>query len=371
MKRLHLLALLGAFTAVTVLSGCGKKEVVEEPKAEIITSKDVAETTEEPTPEPTPEGEQIPEGMVKSYLTGEHVPEAIGNRRPVAIMLNNIVDAVPQYGISRAGVVYEAPVEGDITRLMGIFENYDDLEKIGSVRSSREYYIFFAHEFDALYAHFGQAAYAVPFLEQDFIHNLSGLSDYGDDIYYRTSDRKAPHNVYTSFAGIQKGIADYGYTQTYDSEYDGHYQFAKVGESVDLQESDGATAANLIKLDCFDFNKPWFEYDPETQKYKRFQYGDIQIDEMTGEQLAFDNILIQYTSYVPHDSNGYLNLDVISGGQGKYITHGKAIDVEWAKDEPWGVTHYINMQNQEITMNTGTTFVAIVLNDTLDKLSIQ
>ena len=65
--------------------------------------------------------------MMKSYLTGEYVSPAIGQRRPVAVMLNNIQAAVPQAGIANAGVVYEAPVEGGITRLMGIFEDYDNL----------------------------------------------------------------------------------------------------------------------------------------------------------------------------------------------------------------------------------------------------
>ncbi len=377
MRKAKLWMIAGILAAVTLFSGCGEQQQkeqtpIDESKINIQTSQDVAEKPEG-TPEPTPEEdeEEIPEGMVKSYLTGEHVPEAQGRRRPVAIMLNNIIDACPQYGISRAGVVYEAPVEGNITRLMGIFENYDDLEKIGSVRSCREYYIFFATEFNALYAHYGQAAYAVPYLEQDFIHNLSGLSNFGGDIYYRTTDRKAPHNAYTSYDGIQRGIVDYGYSQEYDADYDGHYQFAKVGESIDLEDANGATPANVVRFDCFDHNKPWFEYDPSTQKYKRFQFGDIQIDEMTGEQLTFDNILIQYTSYEPYDNHGYLNLDVIYGGQGKYITHGKAIDVRWEKDAPWGKTHYITMQNQEITMNTGTTMVEIVLNDKLDKLTIQ
>ena len=59
------------------------------------------------------------------------------------------------------GVVYEAPVEGDITRLMGIFEDYKDLERIGSVRSCRDYISFmrmnlmqFMHIMDSLLLHF-------------------------------------------------------------------------------------------------------------------------------------------------------------------------------------------------------------------------
>lgn len=372
------LALLLA--ASCLLAGCSKDtsqetaEVTPEPELVIQTSKDVLPPTEEATPEPTPEEEEeeeAPEGMVRSYLTGQFVPKEQGRRRPMAIMLSNIIDATPQSGISRAGVVYEAPVEGNITRLMGIFEEYDDLERIGSVRSCREYYIFFANEFNALYTHYGQAAYAVPFLEQDFVHNLSGLGAHGGDIFYRTTDRVPPHNAFTSFEGLQRGIKDYGYTQEYNEDYDGHYLFVKGEETTELQEADGAVTANKVTLGGFQHNNPWFEYDETTKKYKRFQFGKPHIDEMTGQQLEFDNILIQYTSYKPYDDHGYLNLDVISGGMGKYITHGKAIDVRWEKDKPWGITHYITPQNRELVMNTGKTIVEIVLDDSINMLTIE
>ena len=89
-----------------------------------------------------PDGETQAETQVKSYLTGENVPESIGRRRPVAVMLGNNISGAPQSGIGHAGVVYEAPVEGNITRLMGIFEDYDGLERIGSVRSCRDYYLY-------------------------------------------------------------------------------------------------------------------------------------------------------------------------------------------------------------------------------------
>ena len=94
------------------------------------------------------------DGMVRSYLTGQWVPAEAGNRRPVAVMMSNDKAALPQYGINRAGVVYEAPVEGGMNRYMAIIEEYDDLERIGSVRSCRTYYTYFAREFDAVYAHY-------------------------------------------------------------------------------------------------------------------------------------------------------------------------------------------------------------------------
>lgn len=356
------LAIACACTLAT--TGCKKKEKEATPaEPKIQTSKDV-----EQTPQATPVDESLPEGMMESYLSGELVPQEKGMRRPVAVMLNNIRDAVPQTGIARADVVYEAPVEGNITRLMGIFEDYDDLEKIGSVRSCREYYLFFAQEFEAIYAHYGQAIYAKPFLEEDFIYNLSGLDKYSKDIFYRTSDRVAPHNAYTSFEGIQRGIEDYGYTKEHSSGYKGHYLFADTDTEEEL---DSGTTANMVRLDCYATNRPWFEYDGETKRYKRFQYEGPQIDDATGEQLLYDNLLIQYHSYKPYDQNGYLNIDAISGGSGKFITHGKAIDIRWEKDAVWGVTHYFDADEKEIHLNRGKTWVAIVLDDKTDGILIE
>ena len=57
-------------------------------------------------------------------------------------MMSNDKAALPQYGINRAGVVYEAPVEATMNRYLAIMENYDDLTRIGSVRSCRTYYVY-------------------------------------------------------------------------------------------------------------------------------------------------------------------------------------------------------------------------------------
>ena len=194
------------------------------------------------------EGNQT-ETQVKSYLTGESVPESIGRRRPVAVMMGNNISGAPQSGIGHAGVVYEAPVEGNITRLMGILEDYDELERIGSVRSCRDYYLFYANEFNAIYAHYGQAAYALPYLEQHVIDNLNGIQ-IGKLAFFRTTDRKAPHNAYTDASHLQAGIDAMGYSQEYKEEYTGHYLFAEDGtETV----PDGITAS-LVKLDNFTDN---------------------------------------------------------------------------------------------------------------------
>ena len=87
-------------------------------------------------------------------------------------MYNNIINAIPHSGLYNADVCYEAPVEGSITRIMGIFENYSKLKKMGSVRSCRIYYCAFANEWDAIYSHFGQSKYALDYLKSGSIDKV-------------------------------------------------------------------------------------------------------------------------------------------------------------------------------------------------------
>lgn len=309
-------------------------------------------------------------GMVRSFLTGKLVPESIGRTKAISVMFNNIQDALPQSGISNAEVIYESPVEGGITRLMGILEDYQDVERIGSVRSCRNYYVYFAREFNTYYLHFGQAVYALDLLNLDSTLNLSGLESEGEIVYYRSDDFASPHNVFTNYNRIWEGIDYMNYPTTYSDEYlstNGHYIFAADDAPVTLEQ--GTDAA--VVAPGYSYNNAHFIYDAETGKYTRYQYGDTQIDYLTGNALKYDNIIFQYCDWAPFDENGYLNIDVLSGGSGKYITKGKAIDITWKKDEVnteepfanenFGVTHYYDADGNEITLNQGKTWVCIVL----------
>lgn len=315
----------------------------------------------------------------KSYLTGETISSEIGRKRPIALMFNNIYDAIPQYGIEKAGVVYESPVEGSITRLMGIMEDYQDAARIGSVRSCRNYYIYMAREFNSIYCHFGQAVYAEPILNLNTTHNLSGLSDYGEIVYYRSDDRVSPHNVFTDYGRIQSGIEYQGYYTDYADGYTGHYTFAADGETTTL---DGGEDAQVV-LPGYTYNHARFQYDPETGLYDRYQYGEAQIDGNTGNQLSYRNIILQYCDWEYFDSNGYLNINMTGGGEGKFITNGKAIDIYWEKEfqdpdseyyctiesersyvpvrfSDFNVTRYYDLAGNEIRLNPGKTWVCII-----------
>ena len=310
------------------------------------------------------------DGMIKSYLTGEWVSETIGMRRPVAVMLNNIKEAQPMTGVSAAGVIYECVVEGSLTRMMGIFEDYDNLDKIGSVRSCRNYFVYYALEFDAIYAHYGQSAYAVSLLEQDYVDNLSGLSGIGGTVFYRTSDRVAPHNAYASGKGINMGIEKLGFRKEYSEKYKGKFTFASDDETIKL-DANNAYAATTLKPGYL-INQPWFEYNSTDGLYYRFQYGEKQIDDMNGEQLSFKNVIFQYSSWDVADEKGYLGFDCHAGGKMIYFTEGRAVEGRWIRyDGDEGSVRYYDENGEEIIVNQGKTWICIIQDTYGDKVEIK
>ena len=136
--------------------------------------------------------------------------------------------------------------------------DYDGLERIGSVRSCRTYYTYFAREFDAVYVHYGQSTFAKPYLKN--VDNINGLDAVGDLAFYRTKDKKSPHNAYTSGGRITASIEKLGYTQSYASSYKGHYLFARDGREASLTERPGVMDAGTVKTGYI-MNQAYFVYD--------------------------------------------------------------------------------------------------------------
>ncbi|MDO4632983.1 MAG: DUF3048 domain-containing protein [Eubacteriales bacterium] len=360
MKKRVLAVLFGTMMLGLAMSAVGSAEAeTEDPSWHQDFRTDITRTgsTERETPDAN--------NQVHSYLSGELKDADIVLSRPMAVMINNISDAMPQSGLSYADVIYEAPVEGDITRLMALFDDYSGLSKIGPIRSCRDYFVDFALEFDAIYTHFGQAVYAYDLLNSDMVNNISGLqyqdqvgelNGYaGEDIFYRTDDRPAPHNAYTSEDGLNLAIERLGYSRVLDDDYTGHFKFAADGETVTY--TDGT--ATYIQPSLYS-NKPHFEYSEESGKYLRYQYGDAHIDEMTYEQLSVDNVIIQYCPVVYYDDNGYLNVNTNAGGDAILFTRGTFQRATWEKASDWGPARYYDANGEEISLNQGTTWVCIV-----------
>lgn len=359
-------AVLLAALGCTVFSGCGKSDAKPQETAETTAPEVVTEAETEPETEPE---EIAPEGMARNNLTGEWISADVAAKRPLSLMIENTHEAWPHYGIENADIVYECPVEGSITRYMAIFQDYSGMERIGNVRSCRPYYVDFASEYDSIYAHFGECIFAFDILEK--IDDLDALEGQVENLaFYRTSDMNAPHNAYVSADGIDAAIEYKGYRTTMAEGFGEHYNFAKDDEIVTLDNGyDAAVVEPGYRID-----KPWFVYNPSDGLYYRYAFGSEEKDAVTGDQLAYKNIILQGVNYTMYTGSGtqfddkYLNIDCYSGGTGQYVTNGKAIDITWSKDSLTSPTRYFDADGNEIKVNQGKTWVCVVLNEDADRV---
>ena len=121
-------------------------------------------------------------------------------------------------------------------------------------------------------------------------------------------------------------------------------------------------SAAVVKMYYVDA-KPWFVYNKKNGLYYRYEFGEKQVDGLTGKQLAVKNIIIQNcNSSLKNPQNGTLDIDVLSGGTGKYITNGRVIDITWKRKSQNDKTRYYDEDGDEIVLNPGKTWVEICEN---------
>lgn len=185
--------------AVLLLGGCTAKS---EPKP----TEPAKPSPEQPSESPAEEKQMFP-------LTGLPTEGDI-DQRVVSVMINNHPKARPQSGLHQADIVYEVLAEGDITRFLALYQS-ELPERVGPVRSAREYYIDLSDGYHALYVCHGWSPEAKTRLEQGNTDYLNGLF-YDGTLFQRVSFRKAPHNSYITFANIEKGAEQNGYVWTDD-----------------------------------------------------------------------------------------------------------------------------------------------------------
>lgn len=361
--------------AVIALCACGGEEDLKSPiilEEEPLTSPDAEGDSLDGTATPADvivEDDSVPphEGMVRSRLTNEWVDEEVANTRPIAVMTPNEASAVPHYNLSNASIIYEANVEGRMTRMMAIYEDWEDLEKIGNIRSLRAYYAYWAFEWDAFIVHFGGPFFIDDLIAESTTQNINGNG--GDDAaFYRTTDRKAPHNAYASGEGILNVINRKGYSLSDRGLADDyHYLFATKAQPNTLEQygSSARTATYIDMSGCYPLTRCYFEYNEDDGLYYRSQHlsggtDGPHIDAVTGEQLAFKNILVQNTKH-EELGEGYLAFQCHDTTRdGWFFTNGKGIHVTWEKTSDYGATRYYDDDGNEITLNTGKTMVCIV-----------
>lgn len=394
MKKIKLLVVSLIFLMVMV--GCGSDQ--DEPTIYTLESEPI------PTVEETGSGvseteeteeikkadtativdREIVDGQMQSYLTGEWKDAEVAQRRSMAVMLANNKAALPQYGISKASIVYEAPVEGRITRLMAFFEDYDELDHIGPVRSSRDYYIYEAMPYDAIYVNWGLA---IPFVEElinsDRVDNVSqaltGIHNPAAEAFDRIS-RSGYSTEYTGYMfidGYNDAVERLGYETEYRDTFDQAFTFANDGWPAEYEDMPEATkiypGGTTSNNGGFGINRPSFEYNAEDGLYYRYQFGVEHVDEMNGEQLTVSNVVFKicHGEVREPSSYDYLAFQVHGEGTAYVFTNGKVIQGTWKRSSDNSANYFYDEDGNEIIFNQGKTWICNIWEEYADFLSYE
>ena len=280
-----------------------------------------------------------------------------GNERPIAIMIDNHIDAMPQAGLLEADIVYEIIVEGGETRLMLILQD-KDLDKVGPVRSARHYFLDYALENDAIYVHYGWSPQAQSDISSLGVNNINGIYE-SSESFWRVQDKYAPHNAVTSTENIRKIADRKGYRVTTDKEPVLNYVVAEVN----LEEG---KVANSVTIPYSYANTVEYEYDEDLKEYVRYSRGKKQVDWDTGKTVTTKNIIIEKVeNWTLNDgtNKGRQTIDNIKEVDGYYITNGKSIPITCTKTSRSSQTIYKDLEGNEIDVNDGKTFIQICPED--------
>ncbi|GAB6109548.1 DUF3048 domain-containing protein [Fusibacter bizertensis] len=323
----------------------------EPPTNHVTVPETLIESTEQATDESTAavygDGHYDP-------LTGLYSENDLTSRRPFVVMLDNQYMARPQAALSEADIVYEILAEGLITRYMAVFYgNYP--EHVGPVRSARPYFIEKASEFNPYYVHVGGSMQALSDIRKFQMADIDGLVS---GAFWREDHKKIPHNMYTSSDSMLKDATRLGYTSTTPVSF---LDFNKSFTIIDGKDASEITFVykEPVKSDPIGYYTS-YKYNDEKHLYYRYTNGEPHVDENTKEQLTCTNILVQYAKTTVLDSDGRLDVDLITSGKGKYYTAGKVMDITWSKESVEATTEFFDIQGNPIKLNPGVTWFQIM-----------
>jgi hypothetical protein len=346
MRFNKLLCGLLVLVMTTALCACGAPGDAATPTLTIAVSTPEPPTSTlqlapQPTPEPTPESTPA----VRSYTTGIPVA-ALGEYKPIGVMIENAPAARPQYGLQAADIVYEAPVEG-CTRFFCIYN--DTLpEKVGPVRSARIYYLQIQQEWDCAYVHFGGPSSGKANVYKSSSDSIKTRIDFikgkYNDYYWRDKNVSAPHNAFTDVQKCQTLVKEESKVRSF--------------LYADTPQYTGTSVAEVVLP--FYAGEVTYKYSAEKDVLERYMGGKPFTDATTDETVAVKNLIVQYCKfYHGGEDKGRWLAELVGTGKAEFFIGGKHIDGTWSRDSYEAPTVYKDGSGNEIVLQPGNTWIAM------------
>lgn len=289
-----------------------------------------------------------------ALLTGINVDETKSKRRPLAVMVENHPDARPQAGLVKADMVFEAIVEGGITRFMAVFSS-DDADKIGPIRSSRPFYVHWAAGLGALYVHAGgsQGALAlIPTVKQIVDLPHSGA-------YFQREPKPGIASEHTLFSSTEQL---YRYAKDKEVSLDTDINSPKFEDDAKVDDRPAAATIS-IPFSSASYSVNW-DYERDSNKYKRSLAAKPHVDRVSGDQITVSNVAVLEIphSFDPNTNQGKGEWSMPTEGSGKLklFQDGTLIEGSWKKTDIGEMIQLLDSNGKVLPLIKGKTWFEIV-----------
>ena len=339
--------------AVNDISGIIKKytQTTEAPAAE-TTGKQTEEETEE-----TPLS-----GKYRDPLTGELIDDDLSGMRPAAVVIKNDRLAAPQYGLSEAGILYEAAVEGGMTRFLAVYPGVSSLDNVGPVIDSRTYFYDFAANHDAMIVIAGSTAAGRELAEKRNITALDAIVGELEPGFERNaqliSERGSENSILAKGSGLKFRAQALGVEIRTDKA---PVPYTILDSMENREMPDGKHCSKLSIQFSANMNV-YFTFSTLTNTYSRFQYGDKHIDAKTGKQLSFANLLVIFADQnTLNPATGEISISASGKGTGYYVYGGSYIPISWTRTGgEYPIKLYEADGKTPLTVSAGRTYIAVM-----------
>lgn len=241
-------------------------------------------------------------------LTGERAPGGkVPNRPAIGVKIGNDEASRPQSGLQEADIVYEEMAEGGITRYLAVYQCHD-APVLGPVRSVRwdDWHVLASYGHPILAFSGGIDQWNAVVASLTWLYDANGSFYPAAGAYYRTSNRVAPWNLYTSTAALWK--LDSSNRAAPPAQF--HYRPRPASSA---SAASGATIVGFASGE----NVVW-RWSAKAKDWERY-YGSQPDLDAKGQQLHATNVVIQVVTTAPGpyaESGDVPDTDSITEGSG-------------------------------------------------------
>ncbi len=225
-------------------------------------------------------------------LTGLEVSDPkVLERAPLAIKVSNAPASVrPQAGLDKADLVFEHYAEGGVTRLTAVFLG-ETPKMVGSIRSGRLIDVEIPAMFKALFAYSGTSAgVGETYAKSDLWPDQLARPGTARGAFYRRNLPKAfEHTLFVNPERLWEVAEERGINERKDLR----------GMTFAPKPPRGGKRAHDVGiLYRAGISQVEWVYDPDDERYYRWQGGVAHREELTGAQLSAANVIVVAANHV-------------------------------------------------------------------------